>query len=146
MRVLRALIRIIVGLAFGLLAGLAIIPALAAFSDGQGNTAWLVFAVVGLGAVLTFFAPTIRRSFGRGFLLAGVAVLGLPLSVLMLSSRVTSDMVTSTHNSGATMIGAGIGATMMTGAAGFVGFFFGAILIVIGLVLALGGRREVTVI
>jgi Ca2+/H+ antiporter len=34
----------------------------------------------------------------------------------------------------------------MTGAAAFIGFFLGAILLIIGLVLVLGGRREVVIV
>ena len=146
MRVMKAIFQFIVGALFGLLSGMALIPALAAFSDGQGNTAWVVFVVAGVGALLGVFAPTIRRAFGRGFLLLGASVFALPLSVMMLSGRVASDMAAESANQGATMVGAGIAGTMMTGAAGFIGFFFGTILLIIGLVLALGGRREVYVV
>lgn len=146
MRALKAIFRIIVGALFGLLSGIALAPAIAAFSNGQGSNAWVVLVVLAAGAVLGFFAPTVRRAFGRGFLLAGVSVFALPLSVMMLSGRVASDMMAETSSSGATMVGAGLAGTMMTGAAGFIGFFFGTILIVIGLVLVLGGRREVVVV
>lgn len=146
MGAIKGIFRFIVGGIFGLLSGMALIPALAAISDGEGNTAWVVFVVAALGALLGIFAPTIRRSFGRGFLLLGASVFALPLSVMMLSGRVASDMAAESTNQGATMVGAGIAGTMMTGAAGFIGFFFGTILLIIGLVLALGGRREVYVI
>jgi hypothetical protein len=146
MGIVKGIFRFIVGAIFGLLSGMALIPALAALSDGTGNTAWIVFVVAGLGALLGVFAPTIRRAFGRGFLLLGASVFALPLSVMMLSGRVASDMMAESTSTGATAVGAGIAGTMMTGAAGFVGFFFGAILLLIGLVLSLGGRREVYVI
>ena len=145
MGAVRAIFRIIIGLVFGLLSGMALIPALAAFSDGQGNTAWIVFVVAAIGAALGFFAPTIRRAFGRGFLILGASVFALPLSVMLLSGRVANDMMSETTASGATAIGAGLAGTMMTGVAGFIGFFFGAILLIVGLVLSLGGRREVYV-
>jgi hypothetical protein len=146
MRFVSAFFRAVVGLIFGFLAGVALIPALAAFSDGQGNTAWIVFVVAGLGGLLGFFAPTVRRAFGRGFLLTGVAVFVLPLSMMMLSGRVANQMMAEEGANGATALGAGIAGTMATGLAGFVGFFFGAVLLIIGLVLSLGGRREVYVV
>lgn len=146
MRFVSAFFRIVIGLVFGFISGLAVSPAIAAFSDGQGGNAWVIFALAGLGALLCFFAPTIRRAFGRGFLVTGVAVFVLPLSMMMLSGRVANDMMNEQGASGATMIGAGLAGTMATGIAGFIGFFLGAVLLTIGLVLALGGRREVYVV
>lgn len=71
----------------------------------------------------------------------------LPLSMMLLSGRVTSDMVQSAEagSETSTAVGAGIAGVFMTGVAGIVGFFVGAILLIIGLILALGGRREVVV-
>jgi hypothetical protein len=148
MKFVRAILRVLVGLIFGVVSGVALAPAFAAFSDSSGSNAWVIFVVVIGGALLGFFAPTLRRAFGRGFLLAGVSVLALPLSVMLLSGRVGSDMIAATDSGGqaATAAGAGIAGVMMTGVAGFIGFFFGAILIIVGLVLALGGRREVYVV
>jgi len=146
MAILKGITRFIVGAIFGLIAGMTLIPAIAAFGDGQGSTSWWVFVVVAFGALLGVFAPTIRRAFGRGFLLAGISFFALPLSTMLLSGRVASDVIASSDNQAATAAGAGLGAAMMTGAAAFVGFFVGAILIIIGLVLVLGGRREVIIV
>jgi hypothetical protein len=46
----------------------------------------------------------------------------------------------------ATVIGAGLEAALMTGAGTFIGLIFGTIFTILGLVLALGGRREVIVV
>ena len=66
----------IIGTVFGFASLLALSPALAAFDEA----APLGFVVVGIGALLGLFAPTVRRAFGRGFLLLGASVLALPLS------------------------------------------------------------------
>jgi len=80
--------------------------------------------------------------------MVGLCVLALPLSMLMLSSRVTADMVaqTTAENQASAAIGAGLAGTLVTGASAFVGIILGGILIIIGLVLSLGGRREVIVV
>ena len=144
---IKGLFRLIVGAVFGLVAGMALSPAIGAFANAKdGGTAWVLLVVIAIGALLGVFAPTIRRAFGRGFLLAGVAVLALPLSAMLLSGRVLSEMSPELQGNSAKMAGAGIGAALMTGAAGFVGFFLGAILIIVGLVIALGGRRQVVMV
>lgn len=146
MKYVKLVFRTAIGAILGIVSGIALIPAFAAFGDGNGNTSWVFFVVVGIGALLGFFAPTIRRAFGRGFLLAGVSVLALPLSMMMLSGRVASDLMQESGNQVGTAIGAGIAATTMTGISAFIGIIGGAILLIVGLVLSLGGRREVIVV
>jgi hypothetical protein len=92
MGILRGVVRLIVGVIFGAASALALSPAVAAFTDSSGSNAWLFFLVIGAGALLGVFAPNIRRAFGRGFLLLGASVFALPLSTLLLSGRVASDM------------------------------------------------------
>jgi hypothetical protein len=140
-----SVVRFIIGAAFGLACALALSPALAALvsEDGQGTAPTLAFAVIILGAAfLAAFAPTMRRAFGRGFLLLGASALALPLS-----SRVAHDMLSAApaDTQGATAIGAGMAGVVVTGIATFVGLILGLIFLVAGLVLSLGGRREVAV-
>lgn len=147
----KAFLRIVIGAAFGIIAALALVPALAAItSKDSGPASALAFlAPVAIGALLGAFAPTVRRSFGRGFLLSGVCILALPLSAMLLSGRAAHDVVSSAQGASqaaATAVGAGIAGAAITGIAAFIGLFLGAIFIIIGLVLALGGRREVVVI
>lgn len=149
MTVARALLRIFVGLVFGIAGALALAPAFAAFTRGPDDAgSAIIWVVVLLGVALAFFAPSIRRAFGRGFLLLGAAVFALPLSMMMLSGRVTSDMVAGADagNQAMTALGAGVAGIVTTGLAAFVGFFLGAIFLIMGLVLSLGGRREVVVV
>ncbi|UUP19479.1 hypothetical protein NTH_03982 [Nitratireductor thuwali] len=146
MSIIKALFRTVVGITFGIASMLALTPAFAAFLDRETNTpSPLIWLVVLLSAVLGFFAPTIRRAFGRGFLLLGLCVLALPISMMMLSGRVSSDMMAGAQEGTevGTAIGSGIASLAMTGVSAFIGFFLGSILVIVGLVLALGGRREV---
>lgn len=150
MAFLRSFFRSLIGLVFGLLATFALAPALAALDTGSDGTFSMiaVLVIAGGSAVLGFFAPTIRRAFGRGFLVTGVALLALPLSTMLLTGRVASEMVTnaSADDQIFAAAGAGIAGAAMTGAATFIGLIAGLIFVIIGLVLALGGRREVIVV
>jgi predicted lipid-binding transport protein (Tim44 family) len=65
------------------------------------------------------------------------------LSGLMASETVSMAADTDKAMAG---LGAGISGGLMTGGAGFIGFFLGSILLLVGLVLSLGGHREVIVI
>ncbi|MDP0929000.1 hypothetical protein Q0601_17585 [Paracoccus onubensis] len=145
-----AILRIIIGGIFGFLSAFALSPAIAAFTNGQsdGSPAYAILIIVAIGVALGFFAPTIRRSFGRGFLILGVCLFALPVSTFLLSGRVANEMITnaSAEEQAFAAAGAGLAGVAITGAAAFVGFFLGVIAIVIGLVLSLGGRREVIII
>lgn len=146
MAVVSLIFRIIVGGAFGLAAGAALSPFFASFQDGSGGVG--VFIMIGLGALLGGSAPTIRRCFGRSFLLIGACVFLLPISAMILSGVAFSEVMAGADESsrGATAVGAGVAGGIMTGIAGFVGFVLGSVLLIIGLVLSLGGRREVIVV
>lgn len=146
MSLLSNVFKILVGIIFGVGAGLAISPLLASFQDGEG--AWGLLVMVGIGALLGGFAPTVRRSFGRGFLLLGTCVFLLPISTLVLSGVAFNEVMAGADEStqGAAAVGAGLAGGLMTGFAGFIGFVMGSVLLLIGLVLSLGGRREVIVV
>jgi hypothetical protein len=146
MSVISGIFRVLVGIIFGAGAGLALSPLLASFQDGEGT--WGLLVMVGIGALLGGFAPTVRRSFGRGFLLLGACVFLLPISTLVLSSVAFNEVMAGADESsqGAAAVGAGLLGGLMTGFAGFIGFVMGSVLLLIGLVLSLGGRREVIVV
>lgn len=147
MKALRYVFQLVLGLVFGFLCFIALAPALAAFTPGPESPPVAGLVVIGLVALFITLAPALRRAFGRGFLLTGVAVFALPLSTMLLSGRAFSDMSDASGGmNGAEAAGAAMGGVLATGLAGFVGFFFGAILLIIGLVLALGGRRDVRVV
>ena len=146
MSIVSAVFRVLAGVIFGAGSGLALSPFLASFQDGDG--AWGVLLMVGIGALLGGFAPTVRRAFGRGFLLLGACVFLLPISTLVLSGVAFSEVMAGTDEAsqGVAAVGAGIAGGLMTGFAGFIGFVMGSVLLLIGLVLSLGGRREMIVI
>jgi hypothetical protein len=149
MAFISAAFRILVGLVFGGLAAVALSPAIAAFNENAESKAPLFIPVVVLlTAVATFFAPSVRRAFGRGFLISGVSFLSLPISVMLIAWRTTSDAVIASApgNEAVAAVGVGVAGMMATGFATFVGLIAGAIFLIIGLVLALGGRREVIII
>lgn len=145
-----ALIRTIVGLVFGVMSALALSPALASMTsnEGGGSAPIMMLAIIVIGAAFGFFASSIRRAFGRGFLFTGVCLLALPLSTALLSGRAASDTVNSVAASdqALTAVGAGLGAVALTGAAAFIGLILGGIFVITGLILVLGGRREVVVV
>ncbi len=150
MGIIKASFRIIIGVLFGIGSAIALIPAFAAFTTDQDSITPIILMalLVPLCGVLCFFAPTIRRALGRGFLLLGASVFALPISAFLLSGRVAFE-VTNTAQEGSeafAVVGAGLAGVAVTGIATFIGVIIGAILLLIGLVLSLGGRREVIVI
>lgn len=150
MGIVKAVFRIIIGAVLGIGSAAALSPAFAAVMGTApgSSTPIVIYAVVLIGALLGLFAPTIRRAFGRGFLFLGVSVFALPLSTILLSGRVSSDMMTNVaaDERAMTAVGSGLAGVVLTGAAGFIGFFLGTIFLILGLVLSLGGRREVVVV
>ena len=141
-----AIFRTIFGAALGVICALVLSPALTAFQSEGSSAPITVMLITVLGvAALGFFAPTIRDSLGRGFLLVGISFFALPISALLLSGRDAGEVVAASvvGDQAATAIGAGLGAALMTGAGTFIGLIFGTIFTILGLVLARGGRREV---
>lgn len=146
MKILRIIFQIIIGVVFAIAAGLALSPLFAAFHDGKGTAGfYVVFFVVTL---LAAFAPTVRRAFGRGFLLLGAAIFALPVSTFILSGVVSHEMVTGAADAdkGYAAAGSMIAGGLMTSIAGLFGFVLGSISLIVGLILSLGGRREVVIV
>jgi len=146
MSIIMGFLRTLVGAVFGIGAGVALSPLLASFSEGSGAIGLPILILTGM--LLGVFAPTMRRAFGRGFLLVGASVFLLPLSALVLSGVAMNETVKAANEAdkGFAVIGSGIAGGLFTGLASMVGFFFGGILLLIGAILSLGGRREVVVV
>lgn len=144
---MRVFSKILAAIVMGLLAMVPVSTLAANFVDsGNSNYIFLGIGLVVLVAIA--FAPTGRRAWGRGSLIAGALFVAAPLFMTALSAKVGSEMVSqsSASDAGATAVGAAIGGGLMVGATMFVGFVLGGILLVMGLVLVLGGRREVIVV
>ncbi|QEP30302.1 hypothetical protein [Pukyongiella litopenaei] len=149
MSVIKASFRGLVGVLFGVGSAIALTPAFAAFTTDQDTiTPVIMMSLVLLCGVLCFFAPTIRRAFGRGFLMLGASVFALPISAFLLSGRAASEVVSTAEEGSEAFaaVGAGLAGVAVTGLATFVGVIIGAILLLIGLILSLGGRREVIIV
>lgn len=152
MKYMKIIFRAIIGLIFGVVSAITLSPALAAFVDTDSGSnqppIYLAYVIVAIMVLLAIMAPTIRRTFGRGFLLLSVCLFFLPISTLLVSGRAANDVMTTSaaEDEAAAAIGAGIGAMALTGAATFFGLILGGICLIIGLILALGGRREVVVV
>lgn len=146
MTFVRIIFQIIIGLVFGFAAALALIPLIGSFSPAAGQTVTLV--IVGLCTLLVAASPNLRRAFGRGFLVLGACVFMLPLSTFILSGVVTNDMVNTaaSGDEGLAAVGGVVAGGMVTAFAGFVGFILGSILLLAGLILSLGGQREVVIV
>lgn len=149
MNIIKAAFRIIIGVIFGMGSAVALTPAFAAFTSNEDSiTPLIMMALVLLCGALCFFAPTIRRAFGRGFLTLGASVFALPISAFLLSGRAASEVVGSAEKGSEAFaaVGAGLAGVAVTGVATFVGVIIGTILLLIGLILSLGGRREVILV
>nr|DAH84806.1 MAG TPA: hypothetical protein [Caudoviricetes sp.] len=147
MSIFKTIFNSIVGLVFGVASMFALAPAYAAYlgtNPGEKSTA-IIWIVALVGSALGFFAPTIRRAFGRGFLLLGASLFLLPISTMLLSGRVASEMMAGSGNQAATAVGAGLAGAAITGLSLIVGLVLGGICLIVGLVLALGGRRTVVI-
>ena len=140
-----AVFRIIVGIIFGGLSGAALSPLFASFAN-SGPTGF--FIAFGITVLLCGFAPNVRRAFGRGFLLLGGSVFILPLSTMILSGVALNETVEAAAEAdkGLAVIGGGLAGGLMTGVAGIFGFFVGGVLLLFGLILSLGGQREVIIV
>lgn len=144
---MRIMSKILAALVFGAIAAMLATPLAAVFVDnGNSNIVFVVAFLVVFAAGL--LAPTGRRAWGRGALLCGLLFLALPLSMMVLSGKVSSDMVAeaSAGTEGAAVAGAVIGSGLMVGASAFIGFILGAIFVILGAVLLLGGTRDVRVV
>lgn len=134
---------------FGLITFVALTPLAAALLKGsEAGLPLAVIVTLAVVGVLVFTAPTGRRAWGRGSLIAGACFLALPLSMTVLSGQAAQEVVAqaAAGQEAVAAAGATIGAGIMVGASAFFGFFLGAIFLVTGLVLVLGGRREVVIV
>ena len=134
--------KIIIGIIFSIAVVVALTPLLASWAIIQTNFTY--YGVILFVVISAATAPTIRRAFGRSFLILGVAIFLLPISILVLSGAMINETVDLDNAS--SIIGGVIASGVMTMFAGFVGFSLGTISLITGLVLSFGGRREVIIV
>jgi hypothetical protein len=146
MKFLRILFQVILGAVFGAASAASLSPLLASFAPKAGTIG--TFLVFGVVTLMVAIAPSIRRAFGRSFLFLGAAVFLLPLSTMVLSGVTLNETVDAAAEAdkGYAAVGGVMAGGLMTAFAGFVGFILGSIFLLVGLILSLGGRREVIVV
>lgn len=142
------IVRIVVGALFGFLCSVVLSPAFAGFGMKGGASASVLLVLITGGAAAGYYAPSMRRAFGRSFLALGICLLLLPVSTFILAGSAFNETVNKSAETdqAAAVIGAGAAVAAVTGAATFFGIILGMICVIIGVVLALGGRREIVII
>ena len=148
----RLVFQIVLSVPFALASVIALIPFFAALREQIGDRAETYsYGAAAFVAIIIIIAPTIRRCLGRGFILLAVCLFLLPVSTTFLSVEVSSQQIAEADQTddlevAAAYIGTGIVTTASALVTGFFGFFLGAVSLIIGLVLSLGGRREVVIV
>ncbi|MBV6753678.1 hypothetical protein KV580_25510 [Pseudomonas chlororaphis] len=126
---MKILAGIIGGLIMAILTSLVVSIA-GASNPSSGSAGALVFLVVwAIGIAIGLFAPRVGKAWRRLLLISGVVAFMLPLAGVIFTG---SYIAVNTSHSGAASAGAAIGGTLVSGALGFVGFFLGVILIIVG--------------
>lgn len=99
-----------------------------------GAIAFFVLWVVGIAVAVT--APSASKAWRRLLIIAAVFAFLLPLSgIVFTGSHVATTLERGGQHSGAATAGAVIGGGLVSGFMGIVGFFLGAIFLVIGLLI-----------
>lgn len=150
MKAVRIIFQIIIGGIFAAASVAVLSPGLAAL-NGSSMQIPITFIAFVLVLIVTATAPSLRRAFGRSFLFLGASVFVLPLSTMLLSGAAANDVVNAAAaagdaDQGMALAGSVVAGGLATAFAGFVGFILGLVLLLVGLILSLGGKREVVVV
>jgi hypothetical protein len=127
---------------------LAVVPSLNGDPNPLAVVGWTFLgpgiAVVATIAV-TVFAPTGRIAWGRLCLLNGLASLGLSLAGIIVAMPLrhhASQLAVSYSAETGVKIGSGLGGTIVSGMLGFMGFFSGAIFLLLAFAILRNARRR----
>jgi hypothetical protein len=113
-----------------------------AVGGSYGAVAFVLLWIVGLAVALR--APTGAKAWRRLLITSGVLSFLLPLSAIVFTgSQVAGTLEKGGEYAGAAAAGAAIGGGLISGIMGVVGFFLGAVFLVIGL---LTGRDKQVVL
>ncbi len=147
-RILAAVVMSLVGwFVIGLPVMLIVLPSLAGNPEASVGWAFLGPGIAVIATiVIVLFAPTARIAWGRLFLLNGLVSLALPLSGIVSSALLGHQILRHVEGSreaetGVAM-GAGLGGMMVSGMLGIVGFFLGAIFLVLAFVALRNAPRS----
>ena len=113
----------------------AIMFAASATKGGAGGAlSFFVFWIVGF--VIALKAPSAPKAWRRLLVTSAIASFLLPLSgIIFTGSYMATKVDPGGQYAGAEAAGAAIGGGLISGALGFVGFFLGVVLLIIGLLV-----------
>jgi len=99
--------------------------------------------IAAIAAVIVIFAPTARHAWGRLALVDGLGCFALPFMAALFSWTLGSQLTHNIDGGEAAAVGAGLAGVVVTGAAGFVGFFAGLILVIMAYFILRGARKPI---
>ena len=139
--VMKILAGIIGGLILAILGAIVIAIGGATNPGKSGSYGAIAFFILWIaGIVVAVTAPSPAKAWRRLLIASAVFAFLLPLSgVIFTGSHVASTMEKGGQYAGAAATGAAIGGTLVSGFMGIVGFFLGAVFLVIGLLV---GREK----
>ena len=137
--------KVLTGVIAGLLPailGMALVMHLSA-SPEVGGTGFFVF--LGLAFLLSIFSSRVAKAWRRIFLLSALIALAMPLSTVVYTGHaVNEQMKIGGDNAVFGAAGAVIGGGLLTLITGFLGFFLGAVFLIIGLLI--GRDKQVIIV
>lgn len=135
---MKILAGIIGGLIVAMLGALVIGLGGAGSPRSDGNSEVIAFFGLWLvGIVVAVKAPSAAKAWRRLLITAAVLSFMLPLSAIFLTgTKVVGALEQGGRHAGAAATGAAIGGGLVSGLVGILGFFLGAVFLVIGLLVA----------
>lgn len=132
---LKLLAGILGGLMLAILGAIVVTTMFAGGGSGAGMGALSFFAFWAIGMAVALTAPVAAKAWRRLLISSAVISFLLPLSGLIYTGSFLATMDSSGEHSGAATAGAVIGGGLVSGFLGFVGFFLGIALLVVGLLV-----------
>ncbi len=126
-RSMKFLAALVAGFFLAFITMLVVGLALANGGKSSGGGVTLFFGTYALSFLVALTAPTAGKAWRRLLVACGVGCLLLPLSTMIFSGSVAAGQA-----SGAAAAGSALGGAFLTGAAGIVGFFLGAVFLIVG--------------
>jgi hypothetical protein len=105
-----------------------------AASGGGAGSGGVFLGAWAIALVIALTAPRVGKAWRRLLIISGLMAFMLPLSgIIFTGSYVATKVDHTSAHAAAEAAGATIGGALVSGALGFIGFFLGVILIIVGL-------------
>ena len=139
---MKVLAGILGGLLIALIGAVVVAVANAGGSGAGGGRAAIAFLVLWIGGVVVAVrSPSAPKAWRRLLIIAAVSCMMLPLAaILFTGGQVAGALQSGGQHAGAAAVGSAIGGGLVSGLMGLVGFFLGAIFLVIGLLVGRATR------